>query len=329
VALEEKDGKPKIVWEYVIGSPVPGPTVLGSDGNVRVHCGDGFLHCVTAVGKQAWAPAQVGEPLGYAAPVVDDQGNTWISAYEGGLIKVDPEGQVGRQPFFRSRRKFDSAGIIYDRVLYVGSEDGYVFAIRIDGAKGTNIWDHSAEQGYTGWFVNSSPAVTEAGTVVVTSRDEQLYGFAGAKVWNSKMPGQLLGSPVIDRYGHIYLGVSRTQRGQQGQGMLVCVDGNSHKIRWEYAAAGPVESTPVIGDDDIIYFGDNTGVIHAVDTKGHVQWTAQVESPVRSAGTILGPERLAFGLDNETLVVLKCSSKGLAESGWPKIARTLGQSGTV
>jgi hypothetical protein len=32
-------------------------------------------------------------------------------------------------------------------------------------------------------------------------------------------------------------------------------------------------------------------------------------------------------LDSETLVVLKCSSQGLAAEGWPKIGRTLGQSG--
>ena len=38
-----------------------------------------------------------------------------------------------------------------------------------------------------------------------------------------------------------------------------------------------------------------------------------------------GPGRLAFGLDNETLVVLNCSSGGLAPEGWPKIGRTAGQ----
>ncbi len=136
------------------------------------------------------------------------------------------------------------------------------------------------------------------------------------------MPGQMLGSPVFDRFGHIYVGISQSPRGMEPRGLLVCVDGNSHKVRWEYRAAGPVESTPVIGDDDVIYFGDNAGVIHAVNFLGRVQWTAQVGSPVRSAGTILAPHRLAFGLDNETLLVLECSSAGLAPEGWPKIGRT-------
>ena len=83
----------------------------------------------------------------------------------------------------------------------------------------------------------------------------------------------------------------------------------------------------MIGDDDVIYFGDNSGTIHAVDSHGTAVWTAQVEAAVRSAGTILAPKRLAFGLDDDTLVVLECSSAGLAAEGWPKIARSLGQSG--
>jgi outer membrane protein assembly factor BamB len=86
-----------------------------------------------------------------------------------------------------------------------------------------------------------------------------------------------------------------------------------------------VESTPVIGDDDVIYFGDNSGQIHAVDFSGRAAWTAQLETPVRSAGTIFAPNRLLFGLDNETAVVLECSASGLAHGGWPKIGRTLGQ----
>jgi hypothetical protein len=59
----------------------------------------------------------------------------------------------------------------------------------------------------------------------------------------------------------------------------------------------------VIGDDDLVYFGDNTGEMHAVTFHGRAPWTVNVGSPVRSASTILAPERLAFGLDkwNEVL----------------------------
>ncbi len=50
---------------------------------------------------------------------------------------------------------------------------------------------------------------------------------------------------------------------------------------------------------------------------------------MNSVGTIVAPHRVAFGLDNETLVVIECTSSALAPNGWPKIGRTSEQSGLV
>lgn len=316
----------------MIGTHVPGPVVVAPDGTIRIHAADGLLHCVNSAGKQHWTPADVGEPLGWAAPVLDARGNSYICAYDGGLIRVDGEGKPGRRRFFPSRRKFDSTGVVLENVLIIGSEDGYVFALSLDEDRGRNLWDHSQEFGYAGGFINSAPAVSEdGGIIVVAARDENLYGFApnGAKAWNVKLPGQFLGSPVIGSDGHILIGVTQSPRGQQAKGILVCVDGNSHRIRWEYRADDAIESTPAIGDDGLVYFGDNSGTIHAIDSSGQSQWKAKVESPVRSAATILAPNQVAFGLDNDTIVVLKCSSKTLALTGWPKLGRNIAQSGLL
>jgi outer membrane protein assembly factor BamB len=329
VALHIEDKQPKVVWEYVTGCRAPGPVVLGPQNTVRLHCTDGYLHCLDAgSGKQVWSPAPVGEPLGYAAPVVDADGNTYISSAEGGLHRVDPMGRLQKPPFFRSRQKFDSPGLISAGTLYIGSEQGYLFAIDITADKGRSIWNQAAEQGYVG-VVRAAPMLAADGCVVLAAQDDALYGIApnGALSWKTAMPGQLLGAPVYDRHGHIYIGVCQAPRGADPRGLLICIDGNSHKIRWEYRATAPVESTPVIGDDDILYFGDNAGVIHAVNLLGQAQWTADVGSPVRSAGTIVAPHNVAFGLDDESLVVLECSSAGLAAEGWPKVGRTLGQNG--
>ena len=329
-AIEEEDGKPKICWEYVTSSHAPGPVVVAPDGTLRLHCSDGTLHCLSFEGKQTYPPVNVGEPLGFAAPIADADGNTWISALDGGLIKVDPEGRASDR-YFRSRQKFDAPGVIHGGVLYIGSEDGYMFAVRLDDRRGENLFDHAAEQGYTGWYIHSWPALSDDGNLIVAGRDEHLYGFSpsGKRLFKTHLPGQALASAVIDRHGQVYIGVSQARRGEEPRGVLLCLDGNSHKIRWQYQAAGAVESTPVIGEDDVVYFGDNAGVIHAVDFRGTAKWTARVELPVRCAGTILGPERLAFGLEDGTLIVLKCSSPGLAQAGWPKVGKTLGQCGMV
>ncbi len=323
VALIEEDKRPKLLWEYVIGTRAPGPVVLGPQDTLRLHCCDGYLHCLDALtGKQVWSPAAVGEPLGYAVPVVDHDGSTFVSAAEGGLVRVDPQGRVQKPQFFRSRKKLDSPALLLDGVLYAGSEMGYMLAIDVAGERGASKWRQGGDHGYVG-FVRSAPIVTAENVLIVAGQDECLYGVTttGMLAWKSQLQGQILASPVADRNGHIYLGLSQTPRGMAPRGALACIDGNSHKVRWEYRTDAPVESTPVIGDDDLIYFGDNAGVVHAVDFSGKVQWTVDVGSPVRSAGTFLAPHRLAFGLDDDSLVVLDCSSGGLPADGWPAVGR--------
>jgi outer membrane protein assembly factor BamB len=117
----------------------------------------------------------------------------------------------------------------------------------------------------------------------------------------------MLGSPVIDPQGDIYLGVLLVRAGEEPAGRLVCVGGQTHRVRWEYPARGAVESTPVVASDGTVYFGDNAGFIHAVGRDGQSRWSCNVGAPVRSAGALLTPNRLIFGLDTGILIALACS----------------------
>ncbi len=320
MALEWKNQGLEKLWEYDTGAHIPATAVLGSDGLFRVHSGDGVLHCLDQNGQKVWDPIEVGEPLGWAAPVVDEQGNTYISGYGGGLYKVTAAGEFKKAAYFRTRQKFDSAGLIHQNVLYIGSEDAFVYAIDLSGSFGRNTWDQLEERGKTDWFINSAPALSLGATVVVAGRDEHLYGFRmdGKSAWKVHIAGQMLASPVISGDGDIFVGVSLVRAKQSDKGKLVCVDGNTHGIRWEYEAKGAVESTPVIGDDDLIYFGDNAGFVHAVRADGQAAWKQSVRVAVRSAAMIVGQNRLVLGRDNGTLVGMLCSSGGVASRGWPK-----------
>ena len=320
IAFDWKNSGLEVMWQYDCVGHVPGSPVLGNDGLIRVHSGDGWLHCVDQGGCREWDPVPVGEPLGWAAPVVDADGNAYISAYTGGLLKVTARGNFKSTPFFRTRQKFDSTGVIYQGVLYIGCEDAYVYAIELGEEAGRNQWDQLDNRGKTDWFVNSAPAVAPDGTIVVAGRDENLYGFHrdGKLAWKVFISGQMLSSPLVGGNGDIYIGVSILKVNQKDRGKMICVDGSSHRVRWEYDAKGSVESIPVIGDDDVLYFGDNAGFVHALRPDGHCLWSTSVRSAVRSGGMIVGPNRLVFGTDNGTMIGMLCSSGGVSRKGWGK-----------
>lgn len=344
--LEEPDGY-RPLWEYATGGYIPGSPVVGPDGNIRVHSSDGLLHVVSPAGSAAFPPTPVGEPLGSAVPLVDARNNTWICAYHGGLLAVDAQGRAAEKPFFRTRQRFDCPGLIHADVLYVGAEDGCVYAISLEGSRGKNLWDHAADRGRTGWYINAAVALAgelapasgrdtggASGTetaIVVAGRDDCLHAFrlSGERLWSEPLGGQLLGSPIIDEEGAIYLGVSHAARGESQRGALVRVDGRTHKARPLYECPAVIESTPVLGDDGLIYFGDNSGRVYAVDRSGQLKWSESLGSPIRSCGAILGKGRLAFGLDEGSLVVLRCTSERLARKGWPKFLGTPEQSGSA
>ena len=319
-ALQEKDGDVTTLWRHDTGAPIPASPVIANDGSLRVHSGDGKLHAVDTDGKAVWEPAEVGEPLGWATPMVDGDDNTFVSLYGGGLTKVMSSGMASSRAFLRSRQKFDSTGVIYEGHLYIGGEDGFVYAVDITGTRGKQIWDHLADQGKTDWFINSGPAVTSNHHLVIAGRDEHLYVFDmnGAQRGKVHIRGQMLASPVIGDDNLAYVGVSLVRSDHPPTGQLICVDLAAQQIRWQYEAGAPVESTPVIGDDGIVYCGDNAGEVHAVSSLGEKVWSKNVGNPVRSAGTIAGPNRLVFGLDNGMLAGLRCSSESLAQSAWPK-----------
>lgn len=328
VALTEHEEEPRELWDFPLRGPVPGTPTVGPDGILRVHSSDGHLYFISPTGEAAVAAVKLGEPLGYAAPLVDDENHTLVCAYSGGLLKIDARGGRVGAPFFRSRQKFDSTGVIHNGVMYVGAEDAFLYAVRLAGSRGRNAWNQEKDHGKTQWFINSAVAYHD-GLLIVAGRDEYLYGFneEGLIIWRVHLRGQMLGSPVVGASGDIFVGVSLEQRGEPSEGKLVCVSGASREVRWEYAAGAAIESTPVIGDDGVLYFGDNDGVIHAVDDSGRPLWRQEVGAAVRSAGTITPAKRVVFGTDRGTLVALSCSSDGIAKAGWPKLLGNLEQSG--
>ena len=320
VCLVASPNEVGIAWEYLTGDFIPGSPAVASDGSLRVHSCDRRLHGLSAAGVPLWPAVEVGDPLSWASPLVDQDGNTWLCSATGGLIKVDAQGQKSARPFLRSPTRFDCAGVMHSGRLIVGGEDQFVHAIDLSGNRGAEVWDPTADRGKTNWFINSAIAVAEGPVFVVASRDDHLYGFSteGEELWKTPTPGRVLGSPIIDGKNRVLVGVSRETSGTATGGALACFDLRRRTWQWEAAARGPVESTPVVGANGTIYFGDNAGYVHAVNDMGRTLASHDIGHPVRSAGVLIGNHQVVFGDDSGSLFALSCDSAALS-SGWPKL----------
>lgn len=296
-------GGPTPQWTYLTGGVIPRAPVLGPDGNIRVHSTDGYLHLVQPDGTRAAEPTPIGPPLGWATPLVDAQNRTWISLADGGLQWVGPDGKPPSRTFYRTRRRFDCTGVIVGDVLYIGAEDHFVHAVPLAAERGENQW---RSVGRTGCAISAPLAVTRKQEILVVSQDDHLYCFArdGSQLWSQPLPGQVLGLPLVEQDDTIVLGVSQTPRNQPARGLLLAIDGTTRKTRWQFATDEPIEGTPVIGDDGLVYCGDNAGLIYAVDRQGQLVWKASIGSPVRSAGAILRPNIVAFGTEEGSLAAI-------------------------
>ncbi len=331
-ALREAESKPQVLWEYVIGKHAPGPVVVGPEDGVFLHAADGCLHCIDgASGKQKRPPAYVGEPLGSAAPVVDREGNAWISAPEGGILKVDARGRVHEpSPFFRSRQKFDSAGVLVGGALYILAESGAIFAIATEGQQGASLWSHAGDRGFAGWRAGAAPAVTDDGLLVVAGHDQFLLGFAadGDLLWKTQMPGQTLGA-ARDRPPWANLCGSGPVSPRAEVARVAGLRGRQqpqNPLGADRGGSGRIDARDRRRRRDLFRRQRRR------DSRGRFSRQRPVDRGGRlaraSAGTIFAPGRVAFGLDNQTLIVLRCSSPGLATSGWPKFGGGLGQRGS-
>jgi len=95
---------------------------------------------------------------------------------------------------------FSSPAIGLDGTIYVGSNDGKLYAIN---SNGTQRWNFTA-----GDWVISSPAISSDGTIYFGSEDNNLYAINsdGTEKWRYSTGNSIISSPAISSDGTVFIG---------------------------------------------------------------------------------------------------------------------------
>ena len=178
-----------------------------------------------------------------------------------------------------------SSPAVGNDTIYVGNEDGILYALTADGSIKWSF--EGATAGIT-----SSPAISPDGTIYFGSHDLNIYALNpdGTEKWNYTTGGAVYSSPVIDDDGTIYIGSS--------DAILYGLNPDG-TLKGSFTAEGSIVVAPVIGSDGTIYFGScNNNRFYAVKNDFTLKWSSETFSNVIGSSPALS--------NDETVVIFGC-----------------------
>lgn len=184
-----------------------------------------------------------------------------------------PKRDIFEQWSFETGGAVRSSPVVVDGSVYVGSDDGSVYAI--DQGSGNLVWEFE-----TGDSVVGSPAVAD-GTVYVGSSDAFLYALdasTGDQQWSFETGGGIAAAPTVSN-DTVYIG--------SDDGSMYAIDTSSGTTSWTVDTGSLVSSTPAIVDGTV-YFGSADNRLYAVDAvSGDTQWTFEARNGINSAPAVV------------------------------------------
>jgi outer membrane protein assembly factor BamB len=269
-------------WRFKTKGPVASSPVI-SNGIVYVGSYDRYLYAINeSDGKQLWAFKTQGRIT--SSPAVH-AGRVFFASYDGNLYALDA--RTGEQLWkfaFQGEHRFTaphlhgsvpaaefmpdpfdfflSSPTIVEETLYVGSGDGYVYALNVES--GTLRWKFK-----TGNVVHATPTV-DNGTVYIGSWDSYFYALdakTGEQRWRFKT------GEDPDIYNQV--GIQSSAVLSAGLVVFGCRDANVYALNaatgekaWSFANDGSwVISTPVAKDGMLYFATSDSGLLHAVDLR--------------------------------------------------------------
>jgi outer membrane protein assembly factor BamB len=246
----------KFNWKYPAGGAIRGMPIISNNQHIYFGANDGFIYDLSGNGQNTLTQPVV--PMYMLNPQ-----HTGISSYYGPT--TTPIKQWSNNFGATNLYVSPSIGIGSDDTLYIGSNDGYVYAFNPDGSTKWSLRVNSTENGiYTSpQSIYTTPAIGQNGTIYIGSNEGLLYAVNpnGTLKWSYNVGYPLQSSPIIDNNGFIYFGA--------GQSVFSLGDAEGkYYTRWlrQFDTSANLNSSPALGQNGYLYFGSDDGYLYAVDS---------------------------------------------------------------
>lgn len=177
---------------------------------------------------------------------------------------------------FETTEAFMSTAAISGGVVYVGCDDGYLYAL--DLANGKLKWKYQAQGA-----VQSSPTIV-GGVVLAGDDDGVLHAVdvqTGRRKWTYASEAQIISSPIVIGERVIF---------GSYDAFVYCLNVADGKLLWKYETAGRVHGSPCLAEGCVMVAGcdEYLHVVHIAD--GTMQRQVSMESVAGTSAAIVGDE---------------------------------------
>ncbi len=174
-----------------------------------------------------------------------------------------------------------------------------------------------------------SPVIDNDGTIYIGSTEFYAVYPNGTLKWKYDFAGRVeVSAPAIDENGILYVGTVNSM-----PNYLYAFDTTNKSLKLKYKAGNDIESSPAIGDDGTIYFGDWSGNIHAVNPNGTRKWKYTTGDVVTSSPAIGGDGTVYCGSHDDYVYAFYPNNgtvKWKFKTGsWVHGSPTIGDDGTI
>jgi outer membrane protein assembly factor BamB len=272
---------PEVVWSLTLGTTIQTSPTLTPDGTLVIGADDWAYYGITpprgTTGPTiAWRFQTQGTLI--TSPAVDADGTVYVASMDGNVYALEPPksatGPVRVRWTFPSGARDDKGGfenapaIDEQGTLYIGGNDGVLYALDAKTGKVRWTFDGVARAGYRSYAIFSSAAIAPDRTITFGGKDGVLYALrerrglfsTGPEVlWRYKVGAGIQSSPLTAADGTVYLG--------DEQGTLHAVrpppTGEWAKALWTFSTKGTLISSAALDADGTLYTASMDGTVYA------------------------------------------------------------------